>query len=144
MSVRSLLIYISRKVNAIALSAREISESEYDNICNELATFLDTELSVKGSRVFMLNPDSGNNVYNWPVVFKSTNVTINEEDPATRIELFSQIQIKQDWLCRNQVNGQAYRKSSTTGINTLYTTSSILDKETGLVRYILKAAVPYE
>lgn len=142
--VRGNLIYLSQKVNEIALAAREISQSEYNTVCNDLAKFLDEKFSVEGTRVFMLNPDSDQNDFDWPIVFKSENVIENKENPATRIELFSQIQLKQDWLCRSQVNGQAFRKSATTKLITLYTTSSILDRDTGLVRYVLKAAVPYE
>ena len=142
MNVRKSLKYISAETNNVALAARGIPESEYDALCDALAAKLDTIFSVTGTRVFMVNPDSGLNEFTWPVVHKSSNVVTTAEDPATRIELFSQIQTKSDWLCKKQTNGQAYRPSSTTGVDTLYSTSSILDQNTGLTRYVLKSAVP--
>lgn len=143
MAVRNSLKYLSRITNNTAVSAREIQTSRYNELCNQLAKELDDYFRVVGSRVFMLNPDSGQNDDTWPITFKSDNVSSTLEIPTTRIELFSQTQTQNDWLCKKQVNGQAFRLSSTTLVPTIYCSSSVLDQETGLVRYVLKTAVPY-
>lgn len=141
--IRKILKYISEETNKTAINARTLPDYDYDTVCNTLAKDLDEKLSVQGTRVFMINPDSGQNGTIWPIVYKSDNTLTTSEDPATRIELFSQIQTKADWLCKKQVNGQAIRTSSTTGVPTLYSSSSVLNEDTGLVRFVLKAAVPY-
>jgi len=92
----------------------------------------------------MVDPNTGQNTTVWPIVYKSENVASGEEDPTTRVELYSLLQSKKDWLCKKQVNGQAFRASDTTGEATLYSTSSVLDPVTGLMLYILKAGVPYD